>query len=85
MRNAAHICRVPGCGNVRQRWAEVCHTCWRMLPCDKQNALKEAKRSRAAHRIATASIDAVNWLKAHSPARQAAQLLGEAKDLGAPP
>lgn len=85
IRNAAHICRVPGCSNVRQHWAEVCQACWRLLPCDKQEALKAAKRSKAPHRIAQASIDAINWIVQHSPARQAARITGEGQDLGAPP
>jgi len=86
MRNAAHICPVPGCGNhLPSRKSAVCRRCWGLLPFDKRQAIQTAKDDQAPHKVAAASIDATRWLTEHAPWRQAARMTGEREDLGAPP
>lgn len=75
-----HACPVRGCGGKRQRWEAVCGTCWPLLPFDKRKAILEARKARARHLEATASMDAVAWLNAHRPAEQTAKILGEHDD-----
>jgi hypothetical protein len=72
-----HACPVRGCAGERQRWEAVCGTCWALLPFDKRRAVLDARKARARHLEAAASIDAVAWLNAHRPAVQVAKILGE--------
>jgi hypothetical protein len=86
MRNAAHLCPVPGCGNLRLGWATCCRACWRRLPDDYRAAISSAKRDKAPHREAKAAIAATQWLTEHRTAEQTARLLGEREAAGiAPP
>jgi len=77
-----HACPVRDCRGKRQRWEAVCGTCWPLLPFDKRKAILDARKARARHLEASASIDAVAWLNEHRPADLAAKIMGE-RDAGA--
>lgn len=77
MRSAARQCRA-GCGRLRQTWADFCPACWKRLPGDVAGALVAARRAKAPHLMARASIAAMDWLRTHSPAVEAARRIGEA-------
>lgn len=76
IRSAARPCRA-GCGRVRQPWADFCRACWRRLPDDVAGALIAARQAKVPHRIARTSIAAMDWLRVHSPAAEAARRIGE--------
>jgi hypothetical protein len=84
MRSAAHPCPVAACGNLRDRWAAVCRSCWRRLPEDLRRRIKQARAAKAAHRVAAAEMAAVAWLNAHPVSEAIARACGDHDPPAAP-
>lgn len=76
-RQTAHDCPVAGCPRTRRYWQAVCDSCWARVPDDIRGRIASARAAKAKHREGAASIEAVAWLNAHSPAAIAARRLGE--------
>lgn len=85
MRRASHmsaprICPAAGCGRPIERWQQVCKTCFRRLPNDKQAAIAQARLDHDFVGLETARNDAMVWLREHRPAASIARLTGERID-----
>ena len=54
MAKRRYICDVPGCEHERKRWQRLCHTCFRALPGDVSQRIRNTFRfgAKAEHREA---------------------------------
>lgn len=65
------------CRGTIPSWQRLCAGCWRLLPWSFRQPILDAREAKAPHRVATGVVNAVQWLKAHSPAAEAARRQGE--------
>lgn len=71
------VCLVTGCEREIERWQRLCGGCWKRLPDATRKAIGEAMSNRAAHVVASLSIEGAKWIDANSPAAAAARRCGE--------
>lgn len=73
-------CPADGCTAPLRRWERLCSRCFSLLASDARAAICAARHAGDTLKLSRLTVEAVVWLRAHSPAIEMARRLGESHD-----